>query len=308
MNYVFSIFARFKGKKGGKNVDDLISIVNQIEYNIFIRFHKTIFESLQKISFNIAGNIDEELVERIHNHTKAKIKIKSKFTLLNKPLLKDDYSPKVVNYYQKSTMEVTQNGIIVAYEIPKNLSDICIQLFKSCFQVIAFDYLRFNYSNAYTPSIYIRDKSFIIFEQGLFKEVDQMEDDINNVLLGVINGTINVSNYNEILQSFLLDEKKKTEKDMDYLFEKFIQGNDKLENNELESGELNDISPPQSFKDLVDILAPMFTAPKRTTILIARNTLSDEEFKKMYQKRSEIKEYPLNKTINITHIDNFTSY
>ena len=43
---------------------------------------------------------------------------------------------------------------------------------------------------------------FILFEQGLYKEVDSMEDDINKVLLDVIEGGIDVKNYKEILESY----------------------------------------------------------------------------------------------------------
>ena len=89
---------------------------------------------------------------------------------------------------------------------------------------------------------------------------------------------------------------------MDYFFNKFTEEHDKKEKEEPNTIKLNDESKiPETFKELVDIMAPMFTQPKRSTILIARNTLSDDDFDAMYQRRSQIKEYLLNKTINITH-------
>ena len=120
-----------------------------------------------------------------------------------------------------------------------------------------------------------------------------MEDDINKVLLNIIEGKINVSFYNEIKQSYLLEGETKTEKNMDYLFELFKREHNKQENGE--SIKLNDeLKIPETFKELVDIMAPMFTKPKRDTILVARNTLSDSEFETMFQRRREIKEYLLN--------------
>ena len=241
------------------------------------------------------------MITVIHDHIKEKIIINDKFSLFNKPLVKEDDSSYVINYYQKSTLNEPLNGIVVSYEIPKN-SNISglINLFDSCFKIIAFNYLRFNYSNAYTPFSMIIGNYFYIYEEGLYKEVDQMEDDINKVLLNIIEGKINVSFYNEIRQAFLLKEETKTEKNMDYFFELFKQDHNEQENGE--SVKLNDeLKIPETFKELVDIMAPMFTKPKRDTILVARNTLSDSEFETMFQRRREIKEYLLNKTINITH-------
>ena len=70
-----------------------------------------------------------------------------------------------------------------------------IELFEHCLQIIAFQYLRFNYTNTYTPSLMYIEPYFIIIEQGVFKDVDKMEDDINKVLLDFIEGTITINNY-----------------------------------------------------------------------------------------------------------------
>ena len=97
--------------------------------------------------------------------------------LLKKTILKDiDDERYVINYYQKSTLNEPGNGILVLYEIPKNYSDN-FNIFSNCFRNIALNYLRFNYSNAYTPSTNIEGSYFETFEQGLYKDVDQMEDE-----------------------------------------------------------------------------------------------------------------------------------
>jgi hypothetical protein len=257
--------------------------------------------NLKKIYLDIVGNINKELVEGIHNHIKEKIKLSNKITLMNKPLFKENDSPEVINYYQKSTMNFPENGIIVAYKIPDYLANYT-DIFNACFQSIALNYLRFNYTNGYTPISTVQYDYFIIIEQGLFKEVDQMEDDINKVLLDLIEGKINVSSYNEIKQSYLYKGEEKKEKNMDYFFDKFMEEHDKTEKEESNTLKVNEETKiPETFKELVDIMAPMFTKPKRDTILVARNTLSDSEFETMFQRRREIKEYLLNKTINITH-------
>ena len=60
---------------------------------------------------------------------------------------------------------------------------------------------------------------------------------------------------------------------------------------------------PETFSELVEIIAPVFTNPKRVTILIAGNYVSDGNFEEMYERRTQIKEYPLNKNIEIIHTD-----
>ena len=307
-SYIFSIFYKFNKIKKEENYDlDILNIEN-ITYLKFIDFHKTLMANMKKIYLDIAGNINKELVEGIHNHIKETIKLSSKLTLMNKLLFKDEDSPEVINYYQKSTMNFPENGIIVAYKIPDYLANYT-DIFNACFNSIAFNYLRFNYTNGYTPFSAVAYDYFIIYEQGLFKEVDQMEDDINKVLSELIERKINISTYNDIKQSYLYKGEVKKEKNMDYFFDKFTDEHDKGEKEESNTLKLNEETKiPETFKELVDIMAPMFTQPKRSTILIARNTLSDADFDAMYQRRSQIREYLLNKTINISHTKEMTPW
>ena len=166
-----------------------------------------------------------------------------------------------------------------------------------------------------------------------------MEDDINKVLLDVIEGKINIDNYKEIRESFLFPEETKEEKNFDYLFDKFISDEfntnntylhnkvriletteeeetnneeeednikEKEDNTKEEEGEEEEETTfvmPETFSELVEIIAPVFTNPKRVTILIAGNYVSDENFEEMYERRKQIKEYPLNKNIEIIHTD-----
>ena len=101
-----------------------------------------------------------------------------------------------------------------------------MEFFKDCFDQIAFQYLRFNYTNTYTPQLEYSDNYFEIYEQGLFKDVDKMEDDINKVLLDVIEGKITIDNYKEILESHSFVESTKEEKTFDNLFNAFISDQD----------------------------------------------------------------------------------
>ena len=78
--------------------------------------------------------------------------------------------------------------------------------------MIALQYLRFNYTNTYMVQLVISDNYFHIYEQGVFKDVDKMEDDINKVLLDVIEGKISSNNYKEIRESFLFQKETKEEK------------------------------------------------------------------------------------------------
>ena len=300
-SYIENIYLRFnKERVELDDVDTQIEYINSIPFELFNSTHSYFLENgIGKIIFHIAGNINKELVENIHKYIEEKIPLKNIRLLLEEPFMKEDDSPSVVNYYQKSTMNDPKNGIIVGYKYPENYTNY-INIFKACFQVIALNYLRFNYTNAYTPAIFFNKDYFMIIETGLYKEVDQMEEDINRVLLDVFEGEINVSNYKEIVESYATKEKEKKEKTLDNLFEEFI--NAEAEN----TTNSDNFTAPQTFKELVDIVAPIFKQPKRTTILIARNTLSNDEFDAMYERRSKIKEYSLNKDIIITHTKNMT--
>ena len=150
-------------------------------------------------------------------------------------------------------------------------------------------------TNGYTPLVMLRGQFFIIYEQGLYKEVDSMEDDINRVLLDVVEGRIDVQNFKEIYESYNLNIEAKKEKNMDNLFDDFIS------EEENKNSYLNNEAVPKSFSELVEIIKPILINPTRLSILIARNTLSDEDYKAMLLKRSQINEYILNKNISITH-------
>ena len=93
-----------------------------------------------------------------------------------------------------------------------------------------------------------------------------------------------------------IEEKIFTRNDMNdsMNFEHFIS-------EETKNNYLNDMDIPKSFSELVEIIKPILINPTRLSILIARNTLSDEDYKAMLLKRSQINEYILNKNISITH-------
>ena len=293
-SYIISIFQQFLTKEKPDDIDKIINSITSIKSDDFIKFHERFLNSINKINFKIAGNIDKELVEKIHNHTKSTIKINNNI-LLSQNDIKDDNTPFVKNYYQKSTMDDPENGIIVAYKFPQNLT-LYFQIFVSCFHNIERNYLRFNYTNAYSPRVAIQNNFFIILEQGLFKEVDQMEDDINKVLFNtIINKTIEPKNFKEIIESYILNEKAKEEKTIDNLFEDFIKDENLNEVN------INNLKNITNFSELIDQISDYFINPKRYTILIARKELSDEDFNKMFERRSKIEKYSLNKNITITH-------
>ena len=79
-------------------------------------------------------------------------------------------------------------------------------------QAIFMEELRFNLSNSYTPSVEFADGVLLISEQGRYKNVIEMENDINTVLYNLINGKITVNNYDEIIESFNLKTDTNNEK------------------------------------------------------------------------------------------------
>ena len=294
-SYLLSIFREVVGGKKPDDIDKTISSINSTTYEQFENFYAKFLNSVKKINFKIAGNIDRELVERIHNYTKSKIIINNNLLLFNQINLKDDNTPFVKNYYKKSTINDPENGIVVVYVFPQSLT-LYFQVFASCFWQIALNYLRFNYTNAYTPQVAVSSSTFIIIEQGLFKEVDEMEDDINKVLFDtIVNKTIEPLNFNHIKESYISKENAKEEKTMDNLFEKFV----KDEN--LNAVDVNNLTNINNFSELIDEISDSFINPKRYTLLVARKDLSDEDFNEMFERRRNITKYSLNDNINITH-------
>ena len=222
-SYMGKIYTKFITKQNQTVSDYFFEEVYNLNYTKFKEEYSLIFNNINLVKFKIAGNIDKNLVQNIHNHLKEKLVIndnKDKSLYKKKPLKSsDEYY--FINYYQKSILDEPSNGIKVSYFVPEDYKKY-MELFKDCFDPIAFQYLRFNYTNAYTPQLEYSDNYFEIYEQGVFKDVDKMEDDINKVLLDVIEGKITIDNYKEILESHSFIESTKEEKTFDNLFNAFI--------------------------------------------------------------------------------------
>ena len=290
--YAFAILNAVMTQDAPVDYNIIIDNINKTEYETFKNFHVELLKSIYLIKFIIAGNINKETVQNIHNHIKKNIDITA--SPPKKILILKDEQSVVLDFYLKSQIKEPENGIFVAYVIPQEMLEY-FKIFQACFTNIALNYLRFNYTNGYTPSVLLERGYFIIYEQGLYKEVDSMEDDINKVLMDVIEGRINVQNYKEILDSYNLNIETKIEKTFDNLFDDFTS------EEETPNGYLNDEVLPKTFAELVEIVKPVFINPTRISILIARNTLTKKEYDAMILKRSQIKEYVLNKNITISH-------
>ena len=292
--YVFNILNQIMKNELPDDYEEMILHINNTEYERFKDYHLGFLDNINLIKFKIAGNIDQNLVQNIHNHIKEKIPITTNSAQLKSHKLKNN-EPYVKNHYLKSKFDSPENGIVVVYKVPQEYTTY-FYIFNECFTNIAMKYLRFEYNNSYTPMNSFEDDSFTIYEQGLYKEVDQMEDDINKVLLDIIEGRITIQNFKEIWESFFGEGfDKKEEKNLDNLFDKFVTD----ENNQFNI--LNEQEPPKNFAELVELIKPVFTYPQRTTLLIARKDLKDEDFSEMFDRRSQISDYLLNNTITITH-------
>ena len=159
--------------------------------------------------------------------------------------------------------------------------------------------MRFNRANVYTPEISYEDNMFLIYEAGVTKEVDVMEDDINNFLLDIIEGKIKSSNYERIRESYLVNQEIKNEKTFDTLFDQFIKDIKGFPSSQPEENK-NKLDIPKTFEELVEKVSPVLIKPKRTTVLAARKSISDDDFNKMVEKKKKnIQKYPLNKDISI---------
>ena len=291
--YIINIFMHFyAGYEAPDDSADKIEKINNIDFQSFLSLHNNLLNNIYSLSFKIAGNTDVKSIQNIHNYLKEKIKIQKNNNL--KAPLKASTSF-YCTYYQKSTFESQENGIMSVFWVPNDLEKY-FQVFSACFSTIAIKYLRFNKTNSYTPSIIYQHPLFYIIEQGLYKEVDQMQDDINSVLFDLLNGTIDAEYYNDIEESYQIEIKTIKEKNFDTLFDDFKT---KSFSNSFE--EFSKTKFPETFAELVEIVAPVFIDSQRFDILIARKDLSDEDFNEMYERRSKIKKYILNEDISIIH-------
>ena len=297
--YVFSIADTFINKENKYDYNRPSSQkFDNLTYNKFKEMNNKIFNSINSLNLKVTGNIDKDLVQRLHNIMKEKFKIEKISSQKTEALVSRGLSsntPHVINYYEKSKIKnEIDNSILVIYEFDK-IYEKYSTILQACLNNIGMTSLRLNYSDAYTPSISIYSNLIYIYEQGRYKEVTQMEDDINEVLLGMINGNIKCENYKDIIKSYKLKGKKKTEKTYNSLFNDYIYG--KYDYPPYE----DDIKYPDNFEDLIKEIAPIFTEPKRYTILISRSDMMDEDFNKLFENRTKNSKYIINPKINIEH-------
>ena len=302
-DYTISLYSEFmKGEKQQSTIDSDLKIIDQLDLNEFKEnYEETFLNNIKQITFKIAGNIEKKTVESIHKTIKNSftINLKDNVLLKQEPTLNEN-SSYIINYYQKSEIiEDPNNSIVVIYKFEKKYYYLMVVL-ASCLRGFGTPQLRFEYSNAYTPMIHIEDEEiFGIFEQGTYKEVGDMEDDINKVLNKLVKGELECPNYSNIVQSFMLGNTV-VEKNQDNLFKEFISEN-KLNNLKAEY-----ISVPWTFKELVKMVSPIFLNPKRFTFLVVRPGISDNDFTKFMKNRQENAKYILNETMTIEHTDDIT--
>ena len=208
----------------------------------------------------------------------------------------------IYNFYQKSNTSI-DNSVLVIYNINNNIHSKYINVLQGCLFKIGLTSLRFNYTNAYSPSIMVLPDRINIYEQGRYKEITQMEDDINEVILGMINGNIQCENYEDIINSYKLKSNNKKEKTYKTLFRDFISEKYDNNNNHDDINYHNDEEYPDNFTQLMQKIAPIFKEPQRYTILIGRKDISDEDFKKMVENRKKNANYIINKNITIEHTE-----
>ena len=202
----------------------------------------------------------------------------------------------VINYYQQCEMEgEVDNGIFIDYEVEETISPY-LDLLEKCLKSIFNKELRFELSNSYDPSIMSLGTDLIIFEQGRYKNLLDMENDINTVIYNILNGKIKCDNYSEIIESLNLESSTKPEKTPDYLFNKFVEK--KMVSN------LKNIEYPKDFDELIQIVSPIFLNPKRSGVLIFRNGISEEEINKTIEMKNDTK-YLLNENISVVYTNDF---
>lgn len=296
-DYIMNIGKQFinKGISVNNNYEIIIQYINNIKFDQIKKNHILLINNINSVLFKIAGNINQTLVESIHNYLKENIIINKNNSISSKTRKLDSNLPYVINYYQKSNMtNEDDNGILVIYQYEQKYQNY-MEIFSKCLHNVVMPFLRFKYSNAYNPRVILEGGALYIYEQGRYRDVTQMEDDINKVLLGMINGTIQCENYNDIIESYKLKANETKEKTSEYLFNNFI--NKKKVNNI----ELKDVIYHNTLSELMKEISPVFLEPKRYTMLIARKDLSDEDYEEMVKNRINTAKYIINENITIEH-------
>ena len=329
-DYIFAIGNKFLsgGIDTNKKLDVILENINNINFEDFKKIYKYIFNKIKKINFKIAGNINRNLVQNLHNNLKENFKIflkeenldtcddnnnlqekyisnagNNENSNISNNLNDSDNSKKdfsyIIDYYQKSSMpNELDGGIFILYKFEEKFNDY-MEILKGCLENIGKIYLRFELSHGYHPHFYVEKNFLMIFEQGRYKEVTQMEDEINEILLGMINGKIKCDNYKDIVKSYKILNENINEKNPANLFNEFISEN----NNEKELN-YKKIKFPKTFKKFMKKISSIFIDPKRYTILINRYDMSDKEFKELMEKRKQKSKYILNENIRIIYTDN----
>ena len=315
-DYIIKLLNQFmNGGYEQSNINHIIDLIDDIYYDDFIELYKEIFETINSITLKIAGNLDYDLVKKLHNLIKENLQIKEKTCDDN---LKEEDNEKdnqkcdnkeqkrkefnyVIDYYQKSEMKRELDGaIFVIYRFKENLNDY-MQIFKNCMDAITRVNLRLEKSHSYHPNLFVENNFFMLYEQGRYKEPNKMEEEIDELLLDIINGKIVCENYNDIVTSFKTKQDEKIEKNIDNLFNEFITGtftNDENVNSYLES------DFPDTFKEFMKQISSVFTEPKRYTILVYRSDIPDKYFQKIIKKKKKKNVYILNKNVKILNTDN----
>ena len=147
--------------------------------------------------------------------------------------------PFVTNYYEQSKMErEVENGLLVMYEIKEEYQQY-INVLIGCLESISLEHLRYKKSNTYKPVIQYLDNTLYIYEQGNYKDISQMEDDLNTVLKEMIEENIQCEHYTDFVDSYEIEEINKKEKTPSYLFDNWISGKEenKINLRKIEEGE-----------------------------------------------------------------------
>ena len=316
-DYIIRILNQFmNGGYSSTDINQIINTIDDIYYDDFIELYQDIFNTINSITLKIAGNLDINLVNKLHNLIKEHLPINKKSCdddskeenkeaddnqkNENKEQNRKEFNY-IIDYYQKSEMKRELDGaIFVVYRFKENLTDY-MQILKNCMDAIARVNLRFEKMHSYHPNIFVENNFFMLYEQGRYKEPNQMEEEIDELLLDIINGKITCENYNDIVTSFKIKQEEKIEKNIDNLFNEFITGtftNDENVNSYLES------EFPDTFQELMNEISSVFTEPKRYTILIYRSDIPHKYYEKIIRRKKRRNVYILNKNVSIFNTDN----
>ena len=292
----------------------LLDLIGLNDVNLIQEYARNLSQSKLLVS----GNINEELVQNLHDYLKSVYEKDNETNNNNidneekiiKNLLNNFNSPYnityVYNYYEKYLYKNEIDGItmiVYLYDGTNTKLSNYLPYFINCVKGIFLHELKDKYMDSYGPYIgtvnannYLKSNHVLMVIQGRMTEPDDIDEHVQKLLKEILEGNKKCPEFESIKKSILFKEPESSEKTPNNLFNKFI--NSKLHNtNDMNNNNLKDINDdlvPSSFEDVINEVKDIFINPKRFAVYGYRSDIDEEEMNKRIEDKKANPHYYLN--------------